>query len=198
MLDKLEQIYKRWEDVGEQITDPEVISDVRRYVKLNKEYKDLTPLIEAYKEYRSVINGIRSAKDVLENEKDEEFRAMAKTELAELTERQVQMEEDIRILMIPKDPEDSRNATVEIRGGTGGDEAAIFAGDLYRMYSRYCERKGWKTEVVDFTEGTMGGYKEIIFNIIADDAYGTMKYESGVHRVQRVPDTETQIGRAHV
>lgn len=196
MLDKLEQIYKRWEDVGEQITDPEVISDVRRYVKLNKEYKDLTPLIEAYKEYRSVINGIRSAKDVLENEKDEEFRAMAKTELAELTERQVQMEEDIRILMIPKDPEDSRNATVEIRGGTGGDEAAIFAGDLYRMYSRYCERKGWKTEVVDFTEGTMGGYKEIIFNIIADDAYGTMKYESGVHRVQRVPDTETQ-GRVH-
>lgn len=196
MLDKLEQIYKRWEDVGEQITDPEVISDVKRYVKLNKEYKDLTPLIEAYKEYRTVINGIRSARDVLENEKDEEFRAMAKSELTELTERQVQMEEDIRILMIPKDPEDSRNATVEIRGGTGGDEAAIFAGDLYRMYSRYCERKGWKTEVVDFTEGTMGGYKEIIFNITGEDAYGIMKYESGVHRVQRVPDTETQ-GRVH-
>lgn len=196
MIDKLEQIHARYEDIAEQITDPEVISDMKRYARLNKEYKDLTALMEIYKDYRTVINGIRTAKDVLENEKDEDFRAMAKEELEELTRKQAEMEEQIRFLMIPKDPEDSRNATVEIRAGTGGDEASIFAGDLWRMYTRYCERRGWKVEVVDFTEGTAGGYKEVIFNVIGEDAYGILKYESGVHRVQRVPDTETQ-GRVH-
>jgi peptide chain release factor 1 len=196
MLDKLEHINRRYEDIAEQITDPEVIADVKRYAKLNKEYKDLTPLIESYREYKAVINGIRSAREVMENEKDEDFRAMAKAEMEELTLKQAELEDHIRYLMIPKDPEDSRNATVEIRAGTGGDEASIFAGDLWRMYTRYCERRGWKVEVVDFTEGTAGGYKEIVFNVIGDEAYGTLKYESGVHRVQRVPDTETQ-GRVH-
>lgn len=196
MLDKLELIKKRWEDVAELITDPSVISDVKRYVKLNKEYKDLTPLVEAYKGYRNILENISSAKKVLETEKDEEFREMAKAELDELIPRKEEMEQEIKILMIPKDPEDNRNAIMEIRGGTGGDEASIFAGDLFRMYSRFCEQKGWKVEVDDFTEGTAGGYKEIIFHVIGEDAYGILKYESGVHRVQRVPETETQ-GRVH-
>lgn len=196
MIEKLELIKKRWEDVGEMITDPEVISDVKRYVKLNKEYKDLTPLVEAYKEYRLVLGNLDSARQVLETEKDEEFRAMAKSELDELGPRKEQLEQEIRILMIPKDPEDNRNAIVEVRAGTGGDEASIFAGDLWRMYTRYCENKGWKVTTVDYTEGTAGGYKEIIMEVEGEDVYGTLKYESGVHRVQRVPETETQ-GRLH-
>jgi peptide chain release factor 1 len=196
MIDKLELIKKRWEDVGEMITDPDVISDVKRYVKLNKEYKDLTPLIETYKEYRNLVSNIDSAKKVLETEKDEDFRAMAKSELDELTPKKDELEERIRILMIPKDPEDNKNAIVEIRAGTGGDEASIFAGDLWRMYTRYCENRGWKLTTVDFTEGTAGGYKEIIMEVEGEDVYGTLKYESGVHRVQRVPETETQ-GRVH-
>jgi len=196
MLDKLELIKKRWEDVGEMITDPGVISDVKRYVKLNKEYKDLAPIVEAYMEYRNIISNIDSAKKVLENEKDEEFRSMAKAELDELVPRKDVLEQEIRILMIPKDPEDNRNAIMEIRAGTGGDEASIFAGDLWRMYTRYCENRGWKITTVDFTEGTAGGYKEIIMEIEGEDVYGILKYESGVHRVQRVPDTETQ-GRVH-
>lgn len=196
MLDKLEQIFTRYENLAEQLTDPSVMGDVKRYAKLNKDYKDLTPIIEKYHIYRAVIQGIKSAKDVLENEKDEDFKAMAKAELDELAVKKTELEDEIRILMIPKEEEDGRNVVMEIRGGTGGDEASIFAGDLFRMYSRYIENRRWKMEVVDFTEGTAGGYKEIIFNVSGEDVYGILKYESGVHRVQRVPDTETQ-GRVH-
>lgn len=196
MIDKLELIKKRWEDVGEQITDPEVISDVKKYVKLNKEYKDLQPIVEAYKVYANVIANLKSAKQVLETEKDEEFREMAKLELDELAAEKERLEEEIKVLLIPKDPADSRNCILEIRGGTGGDEASIFAGDLFRMYTRFCENKGWKTEVIDYTEGTAGGYKEVIVKVSGEDAFGYLKYESGVHRVQRVPETETQ-GRVH-
>lgn len=196
MIDKLELIKKRWEDVGELITDPEVIADVKKYVKLNKEYKDLEPLVEAYKVYANVLSNLKSAKNVLETEKDEEFRDMAKLEMDELSEEKERLEEEIKVLLIPKDPQDSRNCILEIRGGTGGDEASIFAGDLFRMYTRYCENKGWKTEVIDHTEGTAGGYKEVIVKVSGEDAFGYLKYESGVHRVQRVPETETQ-GRVH-
>lgn len=196
MIDKLELIKKRWEDVAELITDPEVISDVKKYVKLNKEYKDLQPIVEAYKVYANVLSNLQSAKHVLETEKDEEFRSMAKMELDELAVEKEKLEEEIKVLLIPKDPADSRNCILEIRGGTGGDEASIFAGDLFRMYTRFCENKGWKTEVIDYTEGTAGGYKEVIVKVSGEDAFGFLKYESGVHRVQRVPETETQ-GRVH-
>ena len=196
MIDKLEGIYKRWVDIGEQMTDPEVMSDMKKFIKLNKDYKDLQPIVDAYKEYSNVIANIDSAKEVLKTEKDEEFREMAKMELAELTEKREKMEEDIRYLLIPKDPQDEKNAMVEIRAGAGGDEASIFAGDLYRMYMKFCEVKKWKVEEVSMTEGTVGGFKEIIFEISGDNVYGQMKYESGVHRVQRVPKTETQ-GRVH-
>ena len=196
MLDKLEAIKQRWEDVGQQITDPEVIADMKRYIKLSKEYKNLQVIVDAYKVYKNVIDNIVSAKELLSTEKDDEFREMAKMELDELTEKKAQLEEEIKGLLIPQDPEDAKNAVVEIRAGTGGDEASIFAGDLYRMYLKYCESKGWKTELVDFTEGTVGGFKEVIFNVNGEDVYGKMKYESGVHRVQRVPQTETQ-GRVH-
>jgi len=196
MIDKLEGIYKRWIAIGEEMTDPAVMADMKKFIKLNKDYKDLQPIVDAYKEYANVVANIKSAKDVLKNEKDEEFREMAKQELAELTEKRDEMEEEIRYLLIPKDPQDDKNALVEIRAGTGGDEASIFAGDLYRMYVKFCEIKGWKIEEVSMTEGTVGGFKEIIFNIIGNNVYGQMKYESGVHRVQRVPKTETQ-GRVH-
>lgn len=196
MLEKLEAIKRRWLDIGQQITDPEVITDISRYIKLSKEYKNLQVIVDTYKTYKDVIDNIASAKELLSTEKDDEFRIMAKTELVELTERQTQLEEDIKYLLIPQDPEDAKNAVVEIRAGTGGDEASIFAGNLYRMYLKYCESKKWKTELVDFTEGTAGGFKEVIFNVTGEDIYGQMKYESGVHRVQRVPQTETQ-GRVH-
>jgi peptide chain release factor 1 len=196
MIDKLEMIKKRWEDVAEMITDPSVISDQKRYIKLNREYKELTPIVTTYDEYRLVMNNLDSAKKVLETEKDEEFRAMAKTEITELQEKREKLEETIKWLLIPKDPEDNKNAIVEIRGGTGGDEASIFAGDLYRMYTRFCENKGWKVITTDSTEGTAGGYKEVIMEVEGENVYGVLKYESGVHRVQRVPETETQ-GRVH-
>jgi peptide chain release factor 1 len=196
MLEKLEAIYNRWEEIGVQINDPEVISDMKRYIKLSKDYKELQPIVDAYKEYSSVIKNIASAKEILAKEKDEEFREMAKLELDELLNRKNEMEEEIRILLVPSDPEDSKNAILEIRAGTGGDEASIFAGDLYRMYSHYCENRRWKLELVDCTEGTVGGYKEIILNVSGNGVYGQLKYESGVHRVQRVPQTETQ-GRVH-
>jgi len=196
VLEKLEAIKRRWLDIGQQITDPEVITDISRYIKLSKEYKNLQVIVDTYKTYKDVIDNIASAKELLSTEKDDEFRIMAKTELVELTERQTQLEEDIKYLLIPQDPEDAKNAVVEIRAGTGGDEASIFAGNLYRMYLKYCESKKWKTELVDFTEGTAGGFKEVIFNVTGEDIYGQMKYESGVHRVQRVPQTETQ-GRVH-
>lgn len=196
MLDKLKAIYDRWEDIGKQITDPEVMSDMKRYIKLSKDYKELQPIIDAYKEYKLVMDNIISSKEILSREKDEEFREMAKIELDELTKKRDVMEEEIRIMLIPADPQDGKNAIVEIRAGTGGDEASIFAGDLYRMYTRYCESRKWKVELVDFTEGTVGGFKEVVINVSGDNVYGQLKYESGVHRVQRVPQTETQ-GRVH-
>ncbi|MDB5151181.1 MAG: prfA [Mucilaginibacter sp.] len=196
MLDKLELIYERWKNVEGELSNPEVMQDMKRFAQLNKEYKDLAKIVDEYHIYSNIMSNIDTNKEILANEKDEEFRDMAKMELDELLAQQEVKEEEIRLMLIPKDPEDSKNAIVEIRGGTGGDEAALFAGDLYRMYMRYCEKRGWRTELVDYTEGTSGGYKEIVFNVNAEDAYGTLKYESGVHRVQRVPDTETQ-GRVH-
>lgn len=196
MLEKLEAIKTRWKDIEQQMNHPDVISDMKRFIQLNKDYKDLQPIVEGYEELKNIIGNIETAKDVLKNEKDEEFRTMAKEELSELTERQEKLEEEIRVMLIPADPQDSKNAIVEIRAGTGGDEASIFAGDLYRMYLKFCETKGWKVEGVDSTEGTVGGFKEIIFNVSGDNVYGQLKYESGVHRVQRVPQTETQ-GRVH-
>lgn len=196
MLDKLKAIYDRWEDIGKQITNPEVMSDMKRYIKLSKDYKELQPIVDAYKVYKLVMDNIISSKEILAKEKDEEFREMAKTELDELTQKRDTMEEEIRIMLIPADPQDGKNAIMEIRAGTGGDEASIFAGDLYRMYTRYCETKKWKVELVDAAEGTVGGFKEIIINVSGDNVYGQLKYESGVHRVQRVPQTETQ-GRVH-
>jgi len=196
MLDKLATIYNRWLNIGEQMTDPDVISDMKKFVKLNKDYRDLEPIVEAYKEYKDIVENEASTREILENEKDEEFKEMAKEELAELVSRKEKLEAEIKILMIPKDPEDAKNVVMEIRAGTGGDEASLFAGDLFRMYSKYCESKKWKLDIVDIAEGTMGGYKEIVFNVSGKDVYGTLKFESGVHRVQRVPKTETQ-GRVH-
>ena len=196
LLDKLEGIKIRFEEVGQLITDPAVISDMKKYVKLNKEYRDLEPLVEAFKEYKDTLSNISTAKEILATEKDEEMRDMAKMELEELEEKVEPMEENIKVLLLPKDPEDNKNAIVEIRAGTGGDEASIFAGDLFRMYTHYCEEKKWKVEVTNISEGTVGGYKEIVMKVTGDGVYGILKYESGVHRVQRVPQTETQ-GRVH-
>jgi len=196
MLDKLEAIKQRFDGLQEQMNDPAVIGDMKRYIQLNKDYKELYPIIEAYGQYKNVLSNIDNAKEIIHNEKDEEFRSMAKEELNLLIAERDKMEEDIRMMLIPADPEDGKNAVVEIRAGTGGDEASIFAGDLFRMYNKYSETKRWKVELVDCTEGTMGGYKEIIFNVSGEGVYGQMKYESGVHRVQRVPQTETQ-GRVH-
>jgi len=196
MLDKLATIYNRWLNISEQMSDPDTISDMKKFVKLNKDYRDLEPLVEAYKEYKDIIENEASTREILENEKDEEFRDMAKEELSELISRKEKLEADIKVLMIPKDPEDAKNVVMEIRAGTGGDEASLFAGDLFRMYSKYCESKKWKIDIVDIAEGTMGGYKEIVFNVTGKNVYGTLKFESGVHRVQRVPKTETQ-GRVH-
>ena len=178
------------------MTDPDVISDMKKFIKLSKDYRDLEPIVEAYKEYKDIVENEASTRGILENEKDEEFRDMAKEELNELVSRKEKLEAEIKILMIPKDPEDAKNVVMEIRAGTGGDEASLFAGDLFRMYSKYCENKKWKLDIVDIAEGTMGGYKEIVFNVSGKDVYGTLKFESGVHRVQRVPKTETQ-GRVH-
>ena len=196
LLEKLQAIHNRYIEVGQLITEPDMMSDMKRYIQLSKEYKDLQPIIEAYIEYRNVVDNIASTKQLLAKEKDPEFREMAKMELDELSVRQDQIQEEIKLLLIPSDPQDDKNAIVEIRAGTGGDEAAIFAGDLYRMYLKFAEGKRWKTELVDMNEGTSGGFKEVIFNITGDGVYGVMKYESGVHRVQRVPQTETQ-GRVH-
>ena len=196
MLDKLEALNQRFLAIEQEMNQPEVMADMKRFIKLNKDYKELQPFVAAYKQYKNLIDNIANAKEVLAHEKDEEFREMAKDELSTFTEEKERLEEEIRILLIPADPQDSKNAILEIRAGTGGDEAAIFAGDLYRMYVRYCEKRGWKMETVDFTEGTAGGYKEIVVNVTGEGVYGILKYESGVHRVQRVPETETQ-GRVH-
>jgi len=196
IIEKLEGVKSRFDEVGRIISDPNAMSDMKRYVKLNKEYKELQPIIEAYKEYRNILDNIASAKDMLNKEKDDELREMAKSELEDLSNRLEPLERKIKILLLPSDPQDNKNAVLEIRAGTGGDEASIFAGDLYRMYNKYCEQKGWKVETFDFTEGTVGGFKEIILHIKGEGVYGILKYESGVHRVQRVPQTETQ-GRVH-
>ncbi len=196
LLEKLRAVNDRYNEIGKFITDPDIVSDLKRYIALNKEYKDLGPIVSAYRQFKNVIENIESTREILSKEKDSEFREMAKIELDELLSREEELEEEIRVLLIPVDPQDEKNAIVEIRAGTGGDEAAIFAGDLYRMYQKFCEAKGWKTELVDMNEGTSGGFKEIIFNVSGEGVYGILKYESGVHRVQRVPQTETQ-GRVH-
>ncbi|MGE5448296.1 MAG: peptide chain release factor 1, partial [Bacteroidales bacterium] len=196
LLEKYESIRYRFEEVGSQITDPSVMSDMKRYVKLNQEYKRLESLVAAFKDFKATIDNIESGKQMLAEETDEDLRAMAREEI-EASEAVIdEKEQNIKLLLIPADPEDGKNAILEIRAGTGGDEASIFAGDLFRMYSKYCERKGWKLEVTNISEGTSGGYKEIVATITGEGVYGIMKYESGVHRVQRVPQTETQ-GRVH-
>ncbi len=196
ILDKLEGVATRFDEVSQLITEPDIISDMKLFIKLNKEYKELLPIIDAYKKYKNVLSNIKNAKDILVTEKDPEMREMAKMEIDELLATVDPLEEKIKLLLIPKDPQDEKNAIVEIRAGAGGDEASIFAGDLYRMYLKYCETKGWKTEISRSTEGTSGGFKEIVINVSGKGVYGILKYESGVHRVQRVPQTETQ-GRVH-
>ncbi|TND07742.1 MAG: peptide chain release factor 1 [Bacteroidetes bacterium] len=196
MIEKLNAIVARREEVERQLSDPATMDDMKLFARLNKEYKDLKVIVDARGEYKKMLDNIASAKHILATEKDSDLIELAKEELMDLEPKLGPMEDHIRNLLIPKDPEDARNAVLEIRAGTGGDEASIFAGDLFRMYARYCERNGFKVEVVDVSEGSSGGYKEVIANIIGDNAYGTLKYESGVHRVQRVPNTETQ-GRIH-
>jgi peptide chain release factor 1 len=196
LLEKLEEIYKRWLTIANEVTQPEVMADMKRYIKLNKDYKDLLPVVEAYKAYKNVVENIANTKQIITTEKDDDFKEMAKSELELFLADKENLEENIRLLLIPSDPQDSKNAQVEVRAGTGGDEASIFAGDIFRMYQRYCDKKGWKLEVLSMTEGTVGGFKEIVFNMIGEGVYGLMKYESGVHRVQRVPQTEAQ-GRVH-
>ena len=192
LVEKILGLKQKHEALQEQLADPQVISDMKRYVQLSKDYKELSPVIKAGMAYKKVVEDIEAAKDIIANEKDEELREMAKMELSELEPRLPDMEQEIKLLLIPADPEDEKNAIVEIRGGAGGDEAAIFAGDLFRMYAKYIETKGWKLEVTSSSEGTAGGFKEIVFKVSGDHVYGTLKYESGVHRVQRVPQTETQ------
>jgi peptide chain release factor 1 len=196
LIDKLEAIRLRFEEVSTQITDPAVITDQKRFVKLNKEYRELERLVEAYHEYKNTLDNLDSARQILKEESDAEMRELAKAELDELEDKIPGMEENIKLLLIPADPEDSKNVVVELRAGTGGDEASIFAGDLFRMYTKYCEKMGWRVEVTNISEGTAGGYKEVVFNVTGNGVYGILKYESGVHRVQRVPQTETQ-GRVH-
>ena len=196
LLEKILGLQDRYDALQAQLSDPEVISDMKKYVQLNKEYKELSPIIKAGQEYKKMVMDYESAKDIIANEKDDELREMAKMEMAELEPKLPEMEQERKLLLIPADPQDSKNAIMEIRGGTGGDEAAIFAGDLFRMYSKYIERRGWKMEVTHQSEGAAGGFKEIVFKVIGDGVYGVLKYESGVHRVQRVPQTETQ-GRVH-
>ncbi|OKL40874.1 peptide chain release factor 1 [Pontibacter flavimaris] len=196
MLDKLEAINQRFEEVSQLLIQPDVASDMKKFKALNKEYKDLDKIVVEYKKYLNILSNIDNAKQVIATEKDEDFRQMAKEELDELLPQREAMEDTLKELLIPKDPNDSKDIIMEIRAGAGGDEASIFAGDLYRMYIRFAERMGWRVEMIDATEGTSGGYKEIIVNMSGEDVYGKLKFESGVHRVQRVPATETQ-GRIH-
>lgn len=196
MLDQLDAIAERFDEVAQQIVQPEAVSDQKRFMKLSKEYKDLEKIVTQYRAFTLLLEEIDNAKEIIATEKDAEFRDMAKAELDELLPRRDTLEETLKEMLIPKDPNDSKNVILEVRGGTGGDEAAIFAGDIFRMYQRFCEKMGWKMSLIDFTEGTSGGYKEIVTEIEGDDVYGKLKFESGVHRVQRVPATETQ-GRIH-
>jgi len=196
MVDKLEEIRRRFHDVREEMMNPDLMKDMENYAKLSKEYKDLEKIDLKYQEYEKVLSNIEGAKSVLREEKDEDFREMAKQELEELEPKQEKIETEIKTLLIPKDPDDDKNAILEIRAGAGGDEAGIFAGDLYRMYQRFAEVQKWTWDIISFSEATAGGYKEIIVSVTGNEAYGKLKYESGVHRVQRVPDTESQ-GRVH-
>ncbi len=196
LLQRLDGLDARFEEVATLITDPAVIADIKRYVRLSKEYKDLERILASAKKYRSAIDNITEAQAILRTESDSDMRQMAKEQLDEAEAGMPELEEEIKLLLIPEDPEDSKNAILEIRGGTGGDEAAIFAGDLCKMYIKYCESKGWNVAITSASEGAAGGYKEVILSVNGDNVYGTLKYESGVHRVQRVPATETQ-GRVH-
>ena len=196
MLEKLQIIKQRFDEVSDLIIQPDIITDQKRYIQLNKEYKDLRLLMDKREEYLELTNNVSEAQEIISDGSDTEMLEMAKMQLEEAKERLPKLDEEIKFLLVPKDPEDSKNAVMEIRAGTGGDEASIFAGDLFRMYTKYCESKGWKTSVVDFSEGTSGGFKEIQFEIEGEDVYGTLRFEAGVHRVQRVPQTETQ-GRVH-
>ena len=194
LLEKVLSLQDKYNKLEQQLADPEVIADMKKFVQLNKDYKELQPIIAAGLEYKRLVEELAQAKDILMNEKDEDLKEMAREEIAEIEPKLPDMEQNIKLLLIPADPDDSKNAMVEIRGGTGGDEAAIFAGDLFRMYQHFAERRGWKLEITDQAPGTSGGYKQIVFKLSSaqDGVYGVMKYESGVHRVQRVPQTETQ------
>ena len=196
MIEKLEEIKARFEEVGQLIVQPDVVNDRKKFTELSKEYGNLEKVVRKYDEYRAARSTLGHAREILETEKDAELRELAKMELDDVTPKVEALEQEIKELLTPRDPDDDKNLVLEIRAGTGGDEASIFAGDLFRMYQRYCERSGFKVGVVDFTEGTAGGYKEIIASISGDGAYGKLKFESGVHRVQRVPATET-MGRVH-
>ena len=196
LQEKLQIVKQRFDEVADLIIQPDIIADQKRYVALNREYKDLNALMEKRKEYLSLLNNKNEAQVLIAEEKDPEMLAMAKEELEDATKKLDVLEDEIRFMLIPKDPEDAKNVMMELRAGTGGDEASIFAGDLYRMYAKYCESKGWKVSLVDMSEGTSGGFKEVIIDISGENVYGTLKFESGVHRVQRVPQTETQ-GRVH-
>ncbi len=196
LLEKLETFYIRFREIGQLITDPEVIQDMNRFVKLNKEYRDLEQIVEAGDELKRAVSSYDEAQEILNTETDKELKEMAEMEIEELNAKIPELESKVKMLLVPADPEDSKNVILEIRAGTGGDEASLFAGDLFRMYTKFCESKRWKIEITNYSEGTSGGYKEIVANITGDGVYGIMKYESGVHRVQRVPATETQ-GRVH-
>ncbi len=196
LLDKVNGLHARFEEISTLIASPEVISDQKRYAKLSKEYRDLQKILDKGREYQMALETIAEGRETMQSESDAELREMARELINESEAQLPELEEAIKMLLVPADPEDDKNAVMEIRGGTGGDEAAIFAGDLYKMYIKYCESKGWRTEVTSYTEGTAGGFKEIIFTVTGEGVYGVLKYESGVHRVQRVPATETQ-GRVH-
>ncbi len=196
MIEKLEEIKDRFEEVGQLMVQPDVMSDMANFTKLSKEYKDLEKVVVVYKEYANLLSNLKSAKEVLQTEKDPEFREMAKMEIDEIEPKIKIIEEEVKQLLIPKDPTDSKNAILEIRAGAGGDEASIFAGDLLRMYQKFGEKQGWSMSMTDFVDGTAGGFNKVVMNVTGDNVYGTLKYESGVHRVQRVPATETQ-GRVH-
>ena len=196
LLKKLEEINIRYDQVSEQIVDPEIISDMDKYVKINKEYKELGEIVKVYNRYKDIIDNITSSKEIIATETDKEFVDMAKIELDGLLTEKEKMDEEVKVMLIPKDEEDTKNVIIEIRAGTGGDEASIFVGDLYRMYIKWLEKKGWKTELMTVNEGTSGGFKEVSFSVDGENVYGVLKFESGVHRVQRVPQTESQ-GRVH-
>ncbi len=196
MLEKLEAVFSRFQEVETLLSSPEIVSDRRRFTQLNKEYKSLQPVVAAYHRYKHLTEEYTEAREILKNEKDKELKELALESVAQAEQEMPALEEEIRLLLLPQDPEDSKKAVIEIRGGSGGDEAALFAGDLVRMYQRFCDKKGWRTNMVDAVEGTMGGYSKVVMEVDAEESYGILKYESGVHRVQRVPATESQ-GRVH-